>query len=134
MKTVIDKVTKSNMEVIVEQLQKMLDQTIDTAEPLFKEAKGGYTPEQLVLESRMLMLVEALTSLRAFLESDCLTPDNIEKEFKDVGIDPREHSRQARNTIMAYNHTLMKKENPEITMFMDGLVETLLKEIFGSKK
>ena len=57
-RTKMNEVTKSNVEVMVNQLHKALAETMAQVKPIAKEENFGYSKEQLVLEGRASMLVK----------------------------------------------------------------------------
>lgn len=109
-RTKMNEVTKSNVEVMVNQLHKALAETMEQVKPIAKEENFGYSKEQLVLEGRASMLVTALNALQSFLETSEMSPTKYEELIKGMGKKPQDMSMIYRKEITEYFLMSMDEE------------------------
>ena len=102
----MEKVTVSNIEVIVEEIDKVIKELQIKIAPKVLAVKGEQTDELCFKEHQISFLVNANSALRAFLETTKMTTESYVKTMKEENIDIKEYNTQARHEIMEY-HSLV---------------------------
>lgn len=125
-RTKMNEVTKSNVEVMVNQLHKALAETMAQVKPLAIEEDFKYSKEQLVLEGRASMLATALNALQSFLETSEMSPTKYEELIKGMGKDPQKMSTIYRGEVSEYFLLNMDEEE-----CVEALSKTIAKAILS---
>ena len=126
----LNEVTKRNVEVMAKELDTLLDKTMDEIRPYALKVGLNYSKEQLLLEARATMLINAISALGAYLESDSLTPQKFEDIIKAEGDDPKKLSESYRQDIAKF-HMIRKLDMEAFERALAHMVtDSLMNEIF----
>lgn len=126
----LNEVTKRNVEVMAKELDTLLDKTMDEIRPYALKVGLNYSKEQLLLEARATMLINAISALGAYLESDSLTPQKFEDIIKAEGDDPKKLSESYRQDIAKF-HMIHKLDMEAFERALAHMVtDSLMNEIF----